>query len=101
MEAADLAPFRLQHIPQHPAARERIIEMQRVDPAHQGQIGVRGRPRQIVDAAPADPERLRLPGERQFMGLVDHRLARASSPALPSASSKKLLASVNGSVANF
>ena len=96
--AADLAAFRLQHVPQHPAAREGMLEVQLVDPAHQREIGVRGRPRQIVDAAPADPERLRLSGERQFMGPVDHRLALASSPALPSAPAKKSLASVNSPI---
>ena len=77
MPAADLTPFRRQHVPQHPAARERMLEVQLVEAAHQHEIGVRGRARQIVDAAPADPERLRLPGERQSMGPVDHRLALA------------------------
>ena len=98
MPAADFAAFRLQHVPQHPAARERMLEVQLVDAAHQSEISVRGRPGQIVNAAPADPERLRLPGERQFMGPVDHRLALASSPALPSAPAKKSLASVNSPI---
>jgi hypothetical protein len=37
--------FRLQQAPQHPAAGERIVEVQLVDPAHQREIGVRGWPR--------------------------------------------------------
>jgi hypothetical protein len=82
--AADLAALSPQHVPQHPAARERMLEVQLVDPTHQGEIDVRGRPPHIVDAAPADPESLRLTGERQCMGPVDHRLALAGSPALSS-----------------
>ncbi len=43
-EAGHLVPFGLQQALQHPAACERILQMQLVDPAHQGEIGVRGRP---------------------------------------------------------
>jgi hypothetical protein len=53
-----------QEIAQHPAARERQVEMQLVHSAHEGQIGHRHRPGQVVDAAAADPERLRLLGDR-------------------------------------
>jgi hypothetical protein len=40
-----------------------MLEVQLVDAAHQSKIGVRGGSGQIVDAAPADPERLRLSGQ--------------------------------------
>ena len=59
--------------------------MQLVDPAHQRQIGRRRRPRQIVDAATADPEHLRLPRDRKVVALVDHRFPLSNRPALPSA----------------
>lgn len=47
-------PLGLEKLLQHPAAGERIFQVQRVDPAHQSQIGSRNRAGQIVDAAPAD-----------------------------------------------
>ena len=53
-------PFLVQEVPQHPAARERELEMQFVDPPHDREIGRRHRSGQVVDAAAADPERLRL-----------------------------------------
>ena len=40
MPAADLATFHPQHVPQHPAARERMLEVQLVYPAHQREIGI-------------------------------------------------------------
>ena len=36
-------PFSLQNIPQHPAARKGILQMQLVDLAHQRQVGRRDR----------------------------------------------------------
>ncbi len=39
--AADREAFALQQVAQHPAAGERMLEMQLVDPPHQRQIRVR------------------------------------------------------------
>jgi hypothetical protein len=64
--------------------------MQRVDPAHQSQIGSRSRAVQVLDAAPADPQNLRLPTEQQIVMTVDHRFA-LRSPAFPSAPDKNSL----------
>src|SRR3546814_17191874 len=69
--------------------------MQFVDPTHDRQIAVRHRPRQIVDAAAADPELPRLGGQRQRMITVDHRFALGNRTAFPSAPAKKSFASVN------
>ena len=52
-----------EQVPQHPAAGERIEQVQLVDPPHDGQVGVRHRPWQIVDAAaPGRPAAARGPG---------------------------------------
>src|ERR671910_1725248 len=72
--------------------------MQFVHPPHDGQIGCRGRLRLIIEAAPADPELLGLPGQRQGMRSVDHRFALGNTPALPSALSKKSLARVSSPI---
>ena len=80
----------VEKIPQHPAARKREVEMQLVDPAHDGQIGRRHRAWQVVDAAPADPERFGLLADAAAGVTVDHRFA-LSSPALLSAPDKKSL----------
>lgn len=52
---------------EHAAARERIVELQLVDPAHQRQVGVTHGARQIVDAASADAEDSGLPSHRQII----------------------------------
>lgn len=88
MPAADFNAVCIQKIPQYPAARERKVEMQFVHSAHDGEIGGGRRPRRIIDAASADVQRLRLLGDRQCMGTVDHRFA-LSRPALLSAPFKK------------
>jgi hypothetical protein len=49
--------------------------------------------RQVIDAAPADPQNFSLPGDRQIVLTVDHRFA-LSNPALVSAPSKKLCAAL-------
>ncbi len=46
---------------------KRILQVQLVDPPHQRQIRVADRPRQVVHATAADPERLGLPGDRQIV----------------------------------
>src|SRR5450631_4118774 len=78
--------------------RKRIIEMQLVYPAHQRQIAGRDRPGQVIHAAPADPENLRLSGHRQVIVPVDHRFALGKSPAFPSAPDKKSRSSVNSPI---
>src|SRR4051812_48149831 len=97
MAAADLHAFGLQEITQHPAAREWEVEMQLVHPAHDGEIGRRHRSRQVVDAAPADVQSLRLAAHGQTVRSVDHRLA-LSRPALLSAPSKKSFVRVSSPI---
>ena len=63
--------------------------MQPVETPHDREVGGRHRPRQIIDAAAADLQNFRLPGDRQIVLTVDHRFA-LSNPALVSAPSKKL-----------
>src|SRR5918994_180850 len=95
---AEPVHHRREQVAQHPAARKRVRQMQFVHPPHDGQIGCRGRLRLIIEAAPADPELLGLPGQRQGMRAIDHRLALGHTPALPSACSKKSLARVNSPI---
>src|SRR6266545_6885060 len=71
--------------------------MQPVETTHDREVGVRHRPRQVVDAATADAQSLRLPGDRQIMPTVDHRFA-LSNPALVSAPSKKSFSSVSSPI---
>src|SRR3954454_1704257 len=97
MLAADLHTLGIQEIAQHPAAREREVEMQLVHPAHDGEIGRRHGSRQVIDTAAADVQSLRLAGDGQVMRSVDHRLA-LSSPALPSAPAKKSFVSVSSPI---
>src|SRR5437879_13863915 len=60
-------------------------------------IGAARRQRQIVDAAAANLQNLRLPGDRQIVFTVDHRFA-LSNPALVSAPSKKSFSSVSSPI---
>lgn len=55
--------------------------MQLVDPAHQSQIAVRHRTRQIIDTATAEPEKLRLTHDGELGRAVDHFFP-LSNPAL-------------------
>jgi hypothetical protein len=71
--------------------------MQPVETPHDREIGVRHRARQVIDAAPADPQNLSLLGDRQIVLTVDHRFA-LSNPALVSAPSKKSFSSVNSPI---
>lgn len=95
---AHLTAFRFQKTLEHPAAGKGIFQMQLVDPAHEREIGVRGRARQVIDAAPADPERLRLSAKAQPMVTADHRFALGDRPALPSATAKKSFSSVSSPI---
>jgi hypothetical protein len=45
---ADHHAFAAQQVAQHPAARERIVQMQRVDPTHDRKLGRRNRPGLII-----------------------------------------------------
>jgi hypothetical protein len=62
--------------------------MQLVKVPHDREVGVRHRPREVIDAATADAQNLRLPSDPQIVLTVDHRFA-LSNPALVSAPSKK------------
>jgi hypothetical protein len=54
MPAADLAPLGSQKAAQHPRTGEGILQMQPVETPHDREIGVRHRPRQVINAATAD-----------------------------------------------
>src|SRR4051794_8560284 len=97
MLPADLEALRRQQVTQHPAACERILEMQLIHAPHDGKIGVRDGPRLVIDAALADTQQLRLLRDRQIVGTIDHRLG-LSKPALPSAPSKKSFSNVNSPI---
>src|SRR3954464_11688368 len=97
MLAADLHTLCIQEIAQHPAAREREVEMQLVHPAHDGEIGRRHGSRQGIDTAAADFQSICLAGGGKGLPSGDHRLA-LSSPALPSAPAKKSFVSVSSPI---
>src|SRR3954468_24422291 len=97
MLTADLEALRRQEIAQHPAACERILEMQLIHPSHDGKVGVRDGLRPAIDARPADAQQLCEAGERQSGATLYHRFA-LSSPALPSAPSKKSFSSVSSPI---
>src|SRR6202163_2815269 len=97
MTAADLAPLGGQQASQHPRAGERELQVQSVEPPHDRKVGFRNRPRQVVDAATADTQNLRLLRDRKIVLAVDHRLA-LSSPALVTAPSKKSFSSVSSPI---
>src|SRR6201989_367584 len=71
--------------------------MQPVETPHDREVGVRHRPRQVVDTAAADVQSLRLPDDRQIVLTVDLRFA-LSHPALVSAPSKKSFSSVSSPI---
>jgi hypothetical protein len=92
--AACVETLLAQQIAQHPAARERVVQMQLVQPSHQQQDSVRDRTRLVVRRAATDPQHLGLPLNREFVRSVDHLLA-LRSPAFVSAPSKKSFSNVN------
>src|SRR5882762_1536797 len=97
MPAADLAPLQSQQASQHTRTGEGILQMQSVETSHDREVDGRYRARQVIDAAPADPQDLSLPGDRQIVLTVDHRFA-LSNPALVSAPSKKSFSSVSSPI---
>src|SRR5450631_1769488 len=95
--AADLDTLAVQKVAQHPAARERVFQMQLVDAAHEREVLGRNRSGLIVDAATADVQNLRLTDDGKIVIAVDHRFA-LSMPALMSAPSKKSFSSANSPI---
>src|ERR1700683_972605 len=71
--------------------------MQPVETPHDFQVGRWHRARQVVDAAAADAQNLRLLADRQIVRTGDHRFA-LSHPALVSAPSKKSFSSVSSPI---
>jgi len=53
-----------QEIAQHPTAREGQLEVQRIEPTHQREVGLRHGLRCVVDRSARKPQQLRLPGNR-------------------------------------
>ena len=95
--AADVDPFPIEKIAQHPGARERMLEMQFIDAAHQSQSLQRQLPGLVIDAAPADVQSLRLTRDGKIVGAIDHRFA-LSMPALLSAPDKKSFSSASSPI---
>jgi hypothetical protein len=81
-----------QKTPQHASSRRWILQMQLVDPTHQGQRPVGDRPRVRVGRRPRQPKELTLPDDRQEMRAIAHGFA-LRKPALPSAPAKKMFSS--------
>ncbi len=96
--AANLEAFLDQNAPQHPAAREGVIQMQPVDPAHQLEIRVADWAWLVIDGTPADPEDPGLFADAQLRSRIDHFLALGNSPALPSATDKKSFSGVSSPI---
>src|SRR5208282_1896184 len=95
--AAGLDTLGSQETSQHPCPRERKLQMQLVQPPHDGEVSGGHRTRQGVDAAAADAEGRSLLCERQSVFAVDHRFA-LSRPAFVSAPSKKSFSSVSSPI---
>src|ERR1019366_8867308 len=99
----DLDALAVEKIAQHPAARERVFQMQFVDATHQREVLGRHRPRLVVDAAAADVQSLGLTDDGKVGVAADHLKAIAeqssgftlSMPALMTAPSKKSFSSPN------
>lgn len=78
MAAADRDSLGIQQVTQHPAARERELQVQFVHPAHQRQIGGRHWARQIIDAASADYVQSMLEGGPDRERRLIHRTDKVS-----------------------
>src|SRR5204863_4163879 len=74
-----------------------ILQVQPIEAVHERQLRLRHRPWQVVDAATADVEGLRLLADRQIVPAVNHRFA-LSNPALLSAPSKKSFSNVSSPI---
>ncbi len=95
--AADGETLAAQDVAQHPAARERAVQMQFVDAPHDSEVRGRYGPGPVVDATPADVQNLRLTSDGKIVVAVDHRFA-LNMPALMSAPSKKSFSSANSPI---
>jgi hypothetical protein len=84
MLASDLEASPAQRVAQHPRTHERMLQVQRVNAAHQREIGIRHWPRQVVHRSAADLQQLGLPSDRQFVVAVDHRFALSMGHLWPS-----------------
>jgi hypothetical protein len=96
MPAADLVPLQSQQASQHTRTGEGELQVQPIQMPHDHEVGGRHWPRQIINAAAADPQNFRLLGDRQIVLTVD-RFA-LSNPALVSAPSKKSFSSVSSPI---
>src|SRR5258705_670095 len=95
--AADLAPLGSQQASQDTRTREGEFKVQPIQMPHDREVGRRHRARQIINAAAADLQNVRLLAERQIVSAVDHSFA-LSIPALVSAPSKKSFSSVSSPI---
>jgi hypothetical protein len=94
---ADRHSLAAQQVTQHPAARERIVQMQGVNPSHDRKVRRRHRPGRVVEIAATELQQVSLPEQRQIVAAIDHRFA-LSRPALPSAPDKKSFSSVSSPI---
>lgn len=72
--------FALELAAQHARAHEGVLQMQLVDAAHQRQLGLAGRPGQVVDRAPADAQQAGLACDRQGVVPLDSTALRSAIP---------------------
>jgi hypothetical protein len=84
-------------VAQHAAARGRIIQVEFVDPPHQGKDGRRNRPRLVVEAAAAEVQKFSLSADSEIVLSVNHRFA-LRRPALLGAPDKKSFSSANSPI---
>jgi hypothetical protein len=77
MTAAGGQALAVPKVEQHPAACERILQLQFVDAAHQREVLGRRRARLVIDAAATDVENLGMTGDRKIVNSVDHRFGLA------------------------
>jgi hypothetical protein len=67
---ADFDALAAQQVTQHPAARERVVQMQRFNPAHDRQLSLRHGLRFAVKAAPAGAVEADIETARAMIGAV-------------------------------
>jgi hypothetical protein len=84
MGASDDDAFVGQHVPQHPAACERVLQMRFVDPPHHCWISRRDRPGLVmglaIECGTRDTQQVRLSRERQVMARSIIALRSAGRP---------------------
>lgn len=78
MQPPDVEALSNEEVAHHPAACERVIQMQFVDPQHQCEIGGENRSPQIIDIPSADAEGRRLLPDGQRALTVGHPLTQQS-----------------------